>query len=259
MQRPSVDLPQPGLADEAERLALRDRQVDPVDGAQHLGRQPAQPPGGAAAQREVHLEAADVEQRLGRRAIAAVSHRRSPARGARRPRRPRGAGSASRGRRRARRSGNRVARGSRPGRTPQRGWKRQPGGGEARSGGVPGIDESRVADDVEVGHRAQQAERVRMARLAEDARRPSPVSTIWPAYITATRRQVCAITARSCETKTRLTPSSSCSARRSLRIWSWIVTSSAVVGSSQRISFGSAESAIAIITRCRMPPESSCG
>ena len=32
------------------------------------------------------------------------------------------------------------------------------------------------------------------------------------------------------------------------------MTSSAVVGSSQRISFGSIESAIAIITRCRIPP-----
>ena len=38
--------------------------------------------------------------------------------------------------------------------------------------------------------------------------RPVPVSTTWPAYMTATRWQVCAMTARSCETKTRLTPSS---------------------------------------------------
>ena len=40
------------------------------------------------------------------------------------------------------------------------------------------------------------------------------------------------------------------------RICAWIVTSSAVVGSSAMISFGSQASAIAIITRCRMPPES---
>jgi hypothetical protein len=45
----------------------------------------------------------------------------------------------------------------------------------------------------------------------------------------------------------------------SRRIWSWIVTSSAVVGSSHRMSSGSQDSAIAIITRCRMPPENSCG
>ena len=40
------------------------------------------------------------------------------------------------------------------------------------------------------------------------------------------------------------------------RICAWIVTSSAVVGSSAMISFGSQASAIAIMTRCRMPPES---
>ena len=45
----------------------------------------------------------------------------------------------------------------------------------------------------------------------------------------------------------------------SSRIWRWIVTSSAVVGSSAISSFGSQASAIAIITRCCWPPESSCG
>jgi hypothetical protein len=37
------------------------------------------------------------------------------------------------------------------------------------------------------------------------------------------------------------------------------MTSSAVVGSSAMISRGAQASAIAIITRCRWPPESSCG
>ena len=45
----------------------------------------------------------------------------------------------------------------------------------------------------------------------------------------------------------------------SSRICSWIVTSSAVVGSSAMSSLGSQASAIAIITRWRMPPESWCG
>jgi len=36
-------------------------------------------------------------------------------------------------------------------------------------------------------------------------------------------------------------------------------TSSAVVGSSMMTISGSAAGAIAIITRCRMPPDSSCG
>ena len=45
----------------------------------------------------------------------------------------------------------------------------------------------------------------------------------------------------------------------SSRICFWIVTSSAVVGSSAMSSFGSQASAIAIITRWRMPPENWCG
>ncbi len=43
------------------------------------------------------------------------------------------------------------------------------------------------------------------------------------------------------------------------RICAWIVTSSAVVGSSAISSAGSHASAIAIITRCRCPPDSWCG
>ena len=45
----------------------------------------------------------------------------------------------------------------------------------------------------------------------------------------------------------------------SSRIWACTVTSSAVVGSSAISSFGLQESAIAIITRWRMPPDSWCG
>ena len=45
----------------------------------------------------------------------------------------------------------------------------------------------------------------------------------------------------------------------SSRIWAWIVTSRAVVGSSAMSSFGSHDRAIAIITRWRMPPDISCG
>jgi hypothetical protein len=45
----------------------------------------------------------------------------------------------------------------------------------------------------------------------------------------------------------------------SSRICFWIVTSSAVVGSSAMSSFGSQASAIAIMTRCRIPPDNWCG
>ena len=49
--------------------------------------------------------------------------------------------------------------------------------------------------------------------------------------------------------------SSATSWRSTSRICAWIVTSSAVVGSSAMSTFGRHEIAIAIITRCRMPPE----
>jgi len=45
----------------------------------------------------------------------------------------------------------------------------------------------------------------------------------------------------------------------SSRICAWMVTSSAVVGSSAIKSFGLHDIAMAIITRWRMPPENWCG
>jgi len=45
----------------------------------------------------------------------------------------------------------------------------------------------------------------------------------------------------------------------SSRIWRWMVTSSAVVGSSAISSLGSQARAMAIITRCCWPPDISCG
>ena len=54
-------------------------------------------------------------------------------------------------------------------------------------------------------------------------------------------------------------PSSRCRSASSRRICAWMVTSSAVVGSSAISSSGSHISAMAIITRWRSPPESWCG
>ena len=54
-------------------------------------------------------------------------------------------------------------------------------------------------------------------------------------------------------------PNSSCSFVISSRICACVVTSSAVVGSSAIKMSGSQSSAMAIITRWRMPPENSCG
>ncbi len=52
---------------------------------------------------------------------------------------------------------------------------------------------------------------------------------------------------------------SCCAALSTSITCAWMVTSSAVVGSSAIRSFGSFAIAIAIIARCRIPPENSCG
>ena len=58
---------------------------------------------------------------------------------------------------------------------------------------------------------------------------------------------------------TSAVPESSTSSFSSSRTCAWMVTSSAVVGSSAISSRGSQASAIAISARCRIPPESWCG
>ena len=80
-----------------------------------------------------------------------------------------------------------------------------------------------------------------------------------PAYITITRRANSAITPRSCEISSTAMPSSARSSRSNSSTWAWIVTSSAVVGSSAISSRGRQAIAIAIITRWRIPPDSRCG
>ena len=76
--------------------------------------------------------------------------------------------------------------------------------------------------------------------------------------MTSTRSATSATTPMSCVMK--ITPMSiSCSCRISCRIWAWMVTSSAVVGSSAISSCGLQDSAMAIMTRWRMPPDSWCG
>ncbi|OLF10730.1 hypothetical protein BLA60_15875 [Actinophytocola xinjiangensis] len=68
-----------------------------------------------------------------------------------------------------------------------------------------------------------------------------------------------AITRRSWLTSSNAVPSRSRRPAISASTRAWVVTSSAVVGSSAMISRGSPASAIAIITRWRWPPDSSCG
>ena len=77
-----------------------------------------------------------------------------------------------------------------------------------------------------------------------------------PAYITSTYSHVSATTPRSWVIMMIAEPNRCCISFISSMIWAWIVTSRAVVGSSAIRTSGSQASAIAIITRWRMPPES---
>ena len=77
--------------------------------------------------------------------------------------------------------------------------------------------------------------------------------------MTATRSHRSATTPKSWVTNRIAVLSSACSERMRSRIWAWTVTSSAVVGSSAMSSFGSHDSAMAIIARWRIPPENAWG
>ncbi len=77
--------------------------------------------------------------------------------------------------------------------------------------------------------------------------------------MTQTRSARRAITPMSWVISTRPAPVSRFSSAIRSRISAWTVTSSAVVGSSAISSSGPHAMALAIITRWRMPPDSSCG
>jgi hypothetical protein len=91
------------------------------------------------------------------------------------------------------------------------------------------------------GCEAHQPLRVGVRRPREDLAH-RPVSTTRPAYITATRAHTSATTPRSCVISSTAMPAFGCcsSAHAASRICAWMVTSSAVVGSSAISRRGSA-------------------
>ena len=101
----------------------------------------------------------------------------------------------------------------------------------ARGRGLPRMHGRRGID-------AEQAARVGMQRLREYLLDRRASSTLRPAYITITRCAVSATTPRSWVIRMSAVPSSRCSSRISSRICAWMVTSSAVVGSSAISSLG---------------------
>ena len=113
-----------------------------------------------------------------------------------------------------------------------------PAGRRPAAAACPAIDGRYRVLRLGVRQRAQQRDRVRMARLGQQRARRRPSSTICPPYITATRSHISAITPRSWLTRIMLIPKSRCSSSSRLRIWSWMITSSAVVGSSARRILG---------------------
>ena len=86
-----------------------------------------------------------------------------------------------------------------------------------------------------------------------------PSSSNSPAYITPTRSAFSATTPRSCVISSMPIRFSLRRLRSTSSTCAWMVTSSAVVGSSAIRSLGWPASAIAIIARWRRPPDSSNG
>src|SRR6266545_1804279 len=85
-----------------------------------------------------------------------------------------------------------------------------------------------------------------------------PNSTRWEAYITPMVSQVCATTPRLWVMKIKDILKRSIMLRISSRMVAWMVTSSAVVGSSAIKKVGLQLRAMASMTRWRMPPLNSC-
>ena len=113
---------------------------------------------------------------------------------------------------------------------------------------------------VEPRHRGAAGRACRGAAGGGRCSRTGAASTMRPAYMTSTRSQMPGDDAEIVgDEDDRRVVLARVSSRISSRICACTVTSSAVVGSSAISSSGRQSSAIAIITRWRMPPENSCG
>src|SRR2546428_105445 len=140
----------------------------------------------------------------------------------------------------------------------QRGWKRQPTGGLIREGKRPGMYAGNVCGPSMSGNAPIKSFVYGCFEFLYTSR-TLPRSTIFPAYMIAIESHVSAITERSWEIRIIERSNSRFSRSSNSRIWAWIMTSSAVTGSSAITIRGLHARAIAIITRCRIPPENSCG
>ena len=135
-----------------------------------------------------------------------------------------------------------------------RGWKRQPVGSIPGCGGDPGIVGRRCPLRSGCGAALINA-RVYGCSGRANIAAVSATSITWPPYMMTIREARPASRPRSWVTNNTAMPNSCCSSLISSVICACTVTSRAVVGSSAISSFGRHTSAVAIITRCCMPPE----
>ena len=139
-----------------------------------------------------------------------------------------------------------------------RGWNRQPGGGAATSGGAPAMPVSGTLGPRTEGNASSRA-RAYGCRGVPNSDEVEPSSATCPAYITSTRSEKFPTSEMSWVTKIVANPSRSCSSLICRIRDRWATTSSAEVGSSMMTRSGVNSSAMAIMHRCRIPPESWCG
>ena len=237
------------LADQAERLAAarrRDRRR-----RRRAARLRRRPP--ARRRVEGDRDAAgsasaglDVEQR--RRVRPAIT---APGARLRLGARARGAGRRSPGRRSIGAAGPRRGR-SRPGERHSAGGSGSPPAARPARAACPGSGSARP------GRRRSRAPSAAGRACTGGAargrpRRTAPVSTIRPAYITATRLAHLGDHREVVGDEDQATPARSHRPSSSRRIWSWMVTSSAVVGSSQRMTLRARRTA-----RSRSSPAGAC-
>src|SRR5206468_934791 len=217
------------LADQAEGLARLDGERHAVHGP-HPGARPAEEP---APDREVLAHLAHLDQRRHRRMHAARWPGACSSSGGTTP--AQSAITCGYRSRKVHPLGRRRRSGTCPGMASRRSWPPP----------IPGVERKRPS-----GWGCNGRSKI----SSTDA-----CSTIRPAYMIATSSACSATTPRSCVIKRSAIPRCSRNARSRSRISAWMVTSSAVVGSSAISTRGSHEIAIAIMTRCRMPPERRWG
>src|SRR5439155_4489643 len=235
------------FAHQPQNLAFRDREGDIVHSAQHVVLAQQTTADGEPLAKLAHLDQRDFRSGCGRCHL--IAH--APASASLRQRRQRTSWSSS-----AASSAGTAA--SQAGLTwRQRGAKLQPGGRLKGSGTLPGIASSVSRPRDSGSSRGTEWSRpcvYGMSGRVITGTTP-PFSTIAPAYITMTRSATSATTPRLWVTKITAMPVACCSSFISSRICACTVTSSAVVGSSAISTRGLQASAMAIITRWRMPPE----